>query len=314
VLKPWQCQRAFVEEMEKKGMGDFQPPEAPWLPLTTQVWRIISAILENFKDQLRVVEHACRAIRFLIRSMGIQSIIFVEELAHQMMRIYSIHPHSCFLYLASILVDEYGSVSYVQNGLITMLNVLAKHSFAILQGPNALRDHPDTVDDLFRLAIRFVQRCPEIFFREAVSETLFEGALHGLELDHTDANRSVSKFITESLKLGKENRGNAGAGTTAAEHFLTKYGEQLVWQNVNSALFLLSYPLRKDMAEIVFLIGQLNRQKLSESLTAAIQRLPHDSGLTPTRQQLLGFHEAVLSATKSYEVVNAIRELSRYYN
>jgi len=95
---------------------------------------------------------------------------------------------------------------------------------------------------------------------------------------------------------------------------LTKYGEQLVWQNVNSALFLLSYPLRKDMAEIVFLIGQLNRQKLSESLTAAIQRLPHDSGLTPTRQQLLGFHEAVLSATKSYEVVNAIRELSRYYN
>ena len=43
VLKPWQCQRAFAEEMEKKGMGDFQPPEAPWLPLTTRVWRIVSS-------------------------------------------------------------------------------------------------------------------------------------------------------------------------------------------------------------------------------------------------------------------------------
>lgn len=39
------------------------------------------------------------------------------------MTVYNEYPHSCFLYLASIIVDEYGSVDNIQDGLITMMNV-----------------------------------------------------------------------------------------------------------------------------------------------------------------------------------------------
>lgn len=41
----------------------------------------------------------------------------------QMVDIYNRHPHSCFLYLASILVDEYGHLDNCRSGLIHMLNV-----------------------------------------------------------------------------------------------------------------------------------------------------------------------------------------------
>lgn len=55
----------------------------PWLELSTNLWKTLSTTLEHYQSELRVVEHCCRAVRFIIRSMGIQSVVFVEELAHQ---------------------------------------------------------------------------------------------------------------------------------------------------------------------------------------------------------------------------------------
>lgn len=40
-----------------------------------------------------------------------------------MLEIYQKHPHSCFLYLGSILVDEYGQFEAFVAGLIQMLEV-----------------------------------------------------------------------------------------------------------------------------------------------------------------------------------------------
>lgn len=89
------------------------------------------------------------------------------------MDIYPKYPHSCILYLASILVDEYGAIDVTRPGLLHMLQVfpfsyyrrqglfqtLATATFTLLMGTGtaveiAMRDNPDTVDDLFRLAAR----------------------------------------------------------------------------------------------------------------------------------------------------------------
>lgn len=62
-------------------------------------------------------------MRFLIRSMGPQSIVFVDPVASQIVLTYGQHPHSCLLYLSSILVDEYGQMGHVQQGMLAMLEV-----------------------------------------------------------------------------------------------------------------------------------------------------------------------------------------------
>ena len=41
----------------------------------------------------------------------------------QMVQLYSVHQHSCFLYLGSILVDEYGGETGCIPGLLDMLQV-----------------------------------------------------------------------------------------------------------------------------------------------------------------------------------------------
>lgn len=41
----------------------------------------------------------------------------------QMVSVYQVYPHSCFLYLGSILVDEYGMEEGCRQGLLDMLKV-----------------------------------------------------------------------------------------------------------------------------------------------------------------------------------------------
>jgi transportin-3 len=52
-----------------------------------------------------------------------------------MVRLYNSHHHDCFFYLASILVDEYGSENDCIGGLISMLEALLSRAFQLLQEP-----------------------------------------------------------------------------------------------------------------------------------------------------------------------------------
>lgn len=72
----------------------------------------------------------------------------------QIVSLYHSHQHSCFLYLGSILVDEYAAEPGCVQGLLDMLQAFLIPTFIILQETNGLKDHPDTVDDLFRLCAR----------------------------------------------------------------------------------------------------------------------------------------------------------------
>jgi len=74
----------------------------------------------------------------------------------QAVSIYRAHPHSCYLYLGSIIVDEFGSDESYQQGLLGMLQAFAEVTFPILAGPAGLINHPDTIDDMFRLCARYM--------------------------------------------------------------------------------------------------------------------------------------------------------------
>lgn len=72
----------------------------------------------------------------------------------QIVPLYTVHKHSCFLYLGSILVDEYATDSECVWNLLNMLQAFIGPTFALLEQEDGLKNHPDTVDDLFRLCAR----------------------------------------------------------------------------------------------------------------------------------------------------------------
>lgn len=120
-----------------------------------------------------------------------------------MIRLYTTHHHSCFLYLASILIDEFGTLHGCVSGLVTMMESMLPRAFQLLQEPDGLRNNPDTVDDLFRLFARFLQRNPAAFLQSRAVVGIFECALMASVLDHRDANASVMQFLTELIHVSK---------------------------------------------------------------------------------------------------------------
>ena len=81
---------------------------------------------------------------------------FVSEILIilQCVSIYRECGHSCYLYLGSVVVDEFGTNVVYQSLLVQFLQALAEVALPVLASTNGLINNPDTVDDLFRLCSR----------------------------------------------------------------------------------------------------------------------------------------------------------------
>ena len=130
-----------------------------WFPAACHlVYSALHGIL--YQDDVRVTERTCRTVRFAIRCIGIQSSSLLEPLVTQLVGLYEAKGHSCYLYLGSILVDEYASEQGCIPGLLAMLQAFISPAYRLLAPKGSLKEHPDTVDDFFRLNARFLQRAP----------------------------------------------------------------------------------------------------------------------------------------------------------
>ena len=91
-----------------------------------------------------------------------------------------------------------------QAGLIRMLEAFVPHVFDLLKDHESQRNHPDTLDDLFRLCTRFTQRLPVAFLRSACVKSILELGVTSFVIDHKDASVALGKFWLDFVQLGLE--------------------------------------------------------------------------------------------------------------
>lgn len=312
----WLDRLAAIFRHTNVSVGVGQPH--PCLPVVEEVWPILSQTCHSCQGDVRVMERCCRCIRFAVRCVGRQSHSLLQPLVTQIVQLYQVHQHSCFLYLGSILVDEYGSDPTCVQGLLDMLQAFCGPTFRLLSAANALRDHPDTVDDLFRLCTRFLQRAPLPFLRSPVLGSVVQCALAACSLDHKEANASVMKFLYDMIHSGRskpelpsyaERRNMVGS-------LLSSQGQQLVTTLIRSATLVLPTYLLSDVAETLYELLQFDRQALSTWLQNALQQLPMQSSggaITVTPAQLSEFLATVTSADQMKVVSTSLREFSRLF-
>lgn len=56
---------------------------ALWITTVKEVWPFVLETCRKYEKNTRVVEHCCRAIRFMIRFLEVHSITFIESLVEQ---------------------------------------------------------------------------------------------------------------------------------------------------------------------------------------------------------------------------------------
>lgn len=285
-----------------------------------EIWPVLSRTCECYQGDSRVVERCCRSIRFVVRSVSKHSLPLLEPLVTQMVSLYQVHHHSCFLYLGSILVDEYGSENGCVQGLIEMFQAFCGPTFQLLNRTNGLRDNPDVVDDLFRLCSRFLQRCPTPFLQAPTMEPLFQCALASSSIDHREVNSSVMKFLYDILRAGRQHhehdRPHFQDSSTIVRQLIEKQGQVLVSTLIHSSVFSLSSYMLPDVADVIYELVQFDNQKMPIWLQEALRAfLNQNTGLTQkaTPEQLAEFHTNVISAQQEKTVSLCLREFARLF-
>uniref|UniRef100_A0A3Q1B408 Transportin-3 n=1 Tax=Amphiprion ocellaris TaxID=80972 RepID=A0A3Q1B408_AMPOC len=290
----------------------------PCQKVIQEIWPVLSETLNTHQADNRIVERCCRCLRFAVRCVGKGSASLLQPLVTQMVSVYQVYPHSCFLYLGSILVDEYGMEEGCRQGLLDMLQALCMPTFQLLEQPNGLRNHPDTVDDLFRLATRFVQRSPVTLLSSSIIVHIIQCAIAATSLDHRDANCSVMKFVRDLIHTGVANdhEEDFEVRKRLIGQAMEQHGQQLVTQLMHSCCFCLPPYTLPDVAEVLWEVMVFDRPTFCRWLESALKGLPKETSggaVTVTHKQLTDFHKQVTSAEECKQVCWAIREFTRLF-
>lgn len=270
--------------------------EHPCLLVVTNAWPVISNILNKYQSDVRIMERTARCIRYAMRCIGKQASTLLEPLVKQIVQLYAVHQHSCFLYLGSILVDEFANINeQCTQGLIDMMQAFIEPTFNILQTPDGLRNHPDTVDDFFRLCSRFIQRCPIPFLQSQIVTPIVQCALLSCTLDHRDANLSVMKFFYNLLNGGRPDQD--AVRQHLVHRIIEMNGKELIRNLLYASVYRLHSYMLSDVADVIIELKAIDNERLSQYLRNALDELPKkNSGgcVTATQSQLDQFHSSVV--------------------
>ncbi|XP_058821533.1 transportin-3 isoform X2 [Topomyia yanbarensis] len=277
-------------------------------------WSVLSRAMECFKDDSKIMERIVRCIRYAIRCVGKQAMPILEPLVKQIITIYSGHNHSCLLYLGSILVDEFACEPSCIQGLLNMLQAFIQPTFQVLQVENGLKNHPDMVDDFFRLVARFIQRSPFQLLQSPLVTPIIQCGLLACTLDHRDANLSVMRFFCSLLSYGRHDR--ADELRSIVHSILLQHGESLIMNLLYASVFCLHSYMLSDVADVFVEIKQLNPQQLEGYVRKAVDALPNkNSGgcVTVTHEQMIEFVESIVKSETPRAVTQALQEFARLY-
>ncbi|XP_015116799.1 transportin-3 [Diachasma alloeum] len=291
----------------------------PCQSVITEMWPVLSNVCNKYQEDSRVMERCCRCLRYAVRCIGQHAVHLLEPIVEQIVQLYGAHQHSCFLYLGSILVDEYAGDHDCAAGLVRMLEAFIGPTFTILQETDGLKNHPDTVDDLFRLCARFLQRAPIAFLHSAALSSIVDCAIMACSLDHRDANASVMKFFYDFLHSGRnhDERSDFTIRRQMVQDVLRNKGQRLVTSLLHAAVFQLSTYMLQDVADVLAELTLTDSTSMATWLFEAISAMPvQNVGGSPTAtpEQVAEFHNAVLAPKVAPKaVMHALRTFARLF-
>lgn len=280
----------------------------PCKPVVMEMWPMLSRIFDKYQNDARIMERCCRTLRYMLRCVSRQVCELLESIVGQIVQIYNHHQHSCFLYVGSILVDEYAVDLNCVHGLLDMLQAFLDPTFKLLQEENGLQNHPDTVDDFFRLCTRFMQRAPVPFLQCASLVHILQCALLASSLDHKEANTSVMKFFYDLINQGQNSTiklPDFELRKTLVKSILNEYGQQLVTNLLHSVVFYLHSYMLSEVADVFVQLLDFDRDTTSKWLANGLDSLPKQTNTTVsvTPQQLNDIHASIIRSNTSKSVI-----------
>ena len=186
------------------------------LSLMRETWPLLDASSRLHPRDFDCGEKLCRLHKHALRGCGPADYApMLEGLAAQIVESFGRSLSSPYLYLASVVVSEYGPDPSRSALLSDMVTRLSGTVFENLRTVEDLTAHPDVVEELFFLAGRMVDYCPTPLVRGPLLVSLLQCSAMGMTLHHRDANRGTLSFLESAVSYSLGPEREEGAGGTA---------------------------------------------------------------------------------------------------
>lgn len=297
----------------------------PCAPVVERVWPTLSDCFIKYQNDAKTTESCCRALRFVLRSAEKYSNKILDSVVRTMIQMYQVNHYSCFLYVGSIIVDIFGTEGYFKTILVEMMQVYTNEAFNHIiqnckdvENISELRKHPDTIDDFFRLALRFMQRCPLEFINSLIFSPIMTLAVTSISIDHRDANLSVTKFLAEFVALSHKPQieGLNESNGSLVNRVLAEIGLKMIENTINSTINMTTRDTKDGIADLICELLSANRKQVEADLLVVIKNLRKSNQLGSeivTERQLIDVHTKILNSNSSGDIENALFQLEQLY-
>jgi transportin-3 len=289
------------------------------------VWPALRTCLNKYRFDAKIIESCCRALRFALRCCDKYSHAILSDVVETIVTSYQANHFSCFLYLGSILVDIYGTEDSFKSGLISMMQAFTKEAFDFIikncesvENIDELRKHPDTIDDMYRLALRFMQRCPFEFINSPIFSPLMLLAVTSLNLDHRDANLSVTKFLSEFIAISHKPqiKGLNETNHSLISRVLNEIGEKMIQNTIQTTINMTTRDTKDGIADVLTELLLTNRKLVETDLLNVLKSLRkvNEHGVEiVSEEQLVDIHTIIMQSNSSNDIETALFQLEQLY-
>jgi transportin-3 len=181
-----------------------------------------------------------------------------------------------------------------------------------------LRKHPDTIDDMYRLALRFMQRCPFEFINSPIFSPLMLLAVTSLNLDHRDANLSVTKFLSEFIAISHKPqiKGLNETNHSLISRVLNEIGEKMIQNTIQTTINMTTRDTKDGIADVLTELLLTNRKLVETDLLNVLKSLRkvNEHGVEiVSEEQLVDIHTIIMQSNSSNDIETALFQLEQLY-
>eukprot|EP00051_Salpingoeca_urceolata_P015056 m.192901 g.192901 ORF g.192901 m.192901 type:complete len:935 (-) comp18277_c0_seq1:107-2911(-) len=278
--------------------AEYMPPDGvhPLLEMATMVWQALDTAMKRYQASKRTIEHVNRCLKYLMRSLGIFIEPIYPSIVHNTVNLFQAYQHPSCLYIMSKCVDLFGGQLASVELIAQMMTTMCQTTFAVLaKSPDALREHPDVVEDFYRLCTRVLEFQPMLVIRSELTRPIIDCAVASLVLEHRDANDTVTFFLHSIMGCPRVYKGVVNGDVTeqnvtqAVVDILQTSGQAMVHNLVFAAAGGLPTFLVPDVSEVLFDMAYLNRDVVRHwaETSPSMQALPNHLVTAEDKQNFL---------------------------
>ncbi|EFX05450.1 mRNA transport regulator [Grosmannia clavigera kw1407] len=260
--------------------------ENPAVKYWSEVFHVLSTVLENFLNFTPICERVCRCWRFMIISYRTDMTPLLAAMANKLAEGFTVSKQGCFLWVTGAILREFSeNREHVEAQITESIYVFFEsQATSVLRVMSALppAELPDVIEDFFRLLVDALLYYPHKLIPSALFTPIFEAAISALALEQRDPLSATLHYLRDLLTYGGSNPAQSGGlpAETAAQlrlivqQLLAVRGEVLVKQVLAGMMITFPRDCFADGSGVLLSMFELLPAETTAWLDRTLQMLP----------------------------------------